>query len=301
MAEVLAAHRRLGRGGRRWGPVYALPAIVMIVAFLGYPVVTIVYHAFTRWDGLGPSEWIGLRNFKALLHSDLFWRSLRNNALFAISVPIQVVVPLVLAYFIHIRIRGWRVFRATYFLPAVYSTVVVGLIFRLGFGSHGPTNTILGDIGLGALSTDWLGSTPGAIFVIIAALVWANCGYNVVLYLAGMAALDPQVAEAARVDGARHWSILRFVYVPGLRRVIELVLVINTLTAFAYMLTYIYVITNGGPGFGTYDTGFLIYNEAFQFQSLGYACAIGVLMILLVLVFGYVQIRVITKGSLERD
>ena len=110
--------------------------------------------------------------------------------------------------------------------------------------------------------------------MILLVVVWANFGYNVLIFLAGMSALDPQLAEAARIDGAR-LGILWHVYRADLRRVIEIVLVINTITAFAYMFTYIYTITNGGPGFRPYVSEFYIYTQAFTAQRLGYASAMG--------------------------
>src|SRR6476619_4987377 len=126
-------------------------------------------------------------------------------------------------------------------------------------------------------------------------VVWTNFGYNVLLYLAGMSAIDPTLEEAARIDGARWTRVLRHVVVPSLRRVMEIVLVVNTITAFAFMFTYIYTITNGGPGYDTYVSEFYIYNQAFTNQNMGYAAAIGMTLIALVLVIGIFQIRLLTR------
>ena len=279
-----------------WGPLYALPAVAIVLAFIGYPFGSIVYHSLTQWDGLSAPRWVGLHNFHVLLHDPILRIALRNNLLFALSVPIQLVVPLVLAYAIHERIPGWRFFRSTFFLPAVYSTVVVGIIAQVMLLLGGPLNSTLAALGLGSLRHDWLASASTSIPMILLVFVWANFGYNVLIYLAGMSAVDAEVVDAARVDGAHRLQILRHVYVPSLRRVMELVLVINTINAFAYMFTYIFVMTNGGPGFDTYVTEFLIYNQAFTFQNLGYASAIGVALTLIIGVFGFVQIRVITGG-----
>jgi ABC-type sugar transport system permease subunit len=128
-------------------------------------------------------------------------------------------------------------------------------------------------------------------------LIWANFGYNTVMYLAGISGIDPQLPEAARMDGANAWQVLRHVYVPGLRRVMEIVLVTSTITAFAWMFAYIFTITNGGPGFSTYVTEFYIYNNAFGFQRMGYASAIGLVLTVLISTLGFVQIRILTKGA----
>jgi ABC-type sugar transport system permease subunit len=111
--------------------------------------------------------------------------------------------------------------------------------------------------------------------MILLVVIWTNFGYNVLLYLAGMSAIDPALEEAARIDGAGWPRTLFSVIVPNLRRVMEIVLVVNTITAFAFMFTYIYTITNGGPGTDTYVTEFYIYQQAFTNQNMGYAAAIG--------------------------
>jgi ABC-type sugar transport system permease subunit len=286
----------VNRAERLWGPLYALPAVALVVMFIGYPLGSIIYHSLTRWNGLGAPEWIGLRNYTFLFHDDTFRLALRNNLLFAISVPIEVVGALVLAYLIHERIPAWRFFRSTFFLPAVFSTVVIGIVVALSVQLHGPLNSALGAVGLDGLQRNWLADSGSSIPIIIIVVVWANFGYSVLIYLAGMSALDPQLAEAARMDGAGPWRILWRVYAPNLRRVMELVLVINTVTAFTTMLTYVYVITRGGPGFSTYSAEYFVYDNAFTFQRLGYASAAGVALTLLVATAGFFQIRALTRG-----
>ena len=291
------SHRSLLRTDARWGLLYALPAIAVVVIFIGYPFVSIVWHAFTRWNGFSDPIFIGLRNFEFLLKDQNFWLAIRNNVLFALAVPIQLVVPLILAFLIHEKIPGWRFYRWTYFLPAIYSTVVVGIIARMLLMMDGPLNQALGAVGLGGLQREWLGAPETAIPAILMVVVWANFGYNTVMYLAGMSGIDPYLPEAARIDGANGWQVLRHVYVPGLRRVMEIVLVTSTITAFAWMFTYVFTITNGGPGFSTYVTEFLIYNNAFTFQRMGYASAMGLVLVLFISVLGYFQIRALTGGK----
>jgi multiple sugar transport system permease protein len=270
--------------------------VLVVVAFIGYPAVSIAYHAFTRWNGYTTPTFVGLQNFQFLLQDPQFFQALRNNVLFALSVPIQLVLPLLLAFLIHERVPGWRFYRWTYFLPAVYSTVVIGLLAKIILDIDGPLNEVLGAIGLSGSRVNWLLSAQTSIPAILLVVVWANFGYNVVLYLAGMSGIPPDLPDAARIDGAGPWGVLRHVFVPGLRRVMEIVLVTNTITAFAYMFTYIFTITNGGPGFQTYVIEFLIYNNAFTFQRMGYASAMGFALTLVISVLGYFYIRALTGG-----
>ncbi|MBS1883122.1 MAG: sugar ABC transporter permease [Actinobacteria bacterium] len=271
--------------------------MALVIAFIGVPLGSVIYHGFTSWNGFSPPRWVGLDNFKVMWEDPIFLRAIRNNVLFALSVPIEVVGALILAHLIHERIPGWRFFRSTFFLPAIYSTVVIGILTSVVLLPQGPFNQFLGDVGLSGLQHNWLESTGTALGAIILVVVWANFGYSVLIYLAGMTSLDPQLAEAARLDGAGFWKILWKVHAPNLRRVIELVFVINTITAFAYMLPYIYTMTHGGPGYSTFATEYYIYETGFSGGHLGYASAIGVMLALIVLVIGAVQIRVLTRGE----
>jgi multiple sugar transport system permease protein len=278
-----------------WGLLYAAPAVALVGVFVAYPFASVLYHAFTRWDGISASEWVGLHNFQLLWSDPIFRNALRNNAIFALSVPILVVVPMIVAFAIHRRVPGWRIFRATVFLPAVYATVVIGILTATVLQLDGPLNQVLGGVGLDGLQREWLGSASTSIPLILIVVVWTNFGYNVLLYLAGMSAIDPSLEEAARIDGAGWMRILVSVIAPNLRRVLEIVLVVNTIAAFAFMFTYVYTITNGGPGTDTYVSEFYIYQQAFTNQNMGYAAAIGVVLVLMVFVVGLFQIRVLTR------
>jgi multiple sugar transport system permease protein len=269
--------------------------VALVGMFVAYPFGSILYHAFTRWDGITPPQWVGTHNFRVLWHDPILRNALKNNAIFALSVPVQLVLPLVVAFVIHRRVPGWRFFRATVFLPAVYAAVVVGILTSTVLQLDGPLNQALGTVGLGGLKHEWLGSASTSIPMILLVVIWTNFGYNVLLYLAGMSAIDPSLEEAARIDGAGWTRTLFSVIVPNLRRVMEIVLVVNTITAFAFMFTYIYTITNGGPGTDTYVTEFYIYQQAFTDQNMGYAAAIGVALVALVLVVGLFQIRILTR------
>jgi multiple sugar transport system permease protein len=296
VAVAPRTRRRWSRGPEwLWGLAYAAPAVALVGIFVVYPFGSILYHAFTRWDGIAPAQWVGFHNFRILWHDPLFLHALRNNLLFAISVPVQMLLPLLVAYAIHRRVPGWRLFRATVFLPAVYATVVIGILCNTVFQLNGALNSALGGVGLGWLRHEWLANASTSIPLILLVVIWANFGYNVLLYLAGMSAIDPSLEEAARIDGAGPMRVLRHVIVPDLRRVMEIVLVVNTITAFAFMFAYIYTITNGGPGQDTYVSEYYIWTQAFGYSNMGYAAAMGLMLVGIVLVIGLLQIRVLTR------
>jgi ABC-type sugar transport system permease subunit len=279
--------------------VYAAPIVALVATFVVYPVGSIVYHSFTRWDGISPAKWIGVANYTRLIHDETFHVAIRNNLLFALAVPLWVIVPLVVAVLLHERIPGWRFFRATVFVPAVLSTVVVGIVWSAILGFDGPLNTFLRSLGLGGLAHEWLADARYSIPAIMIVVLWAGFGYNTLIFLAGLAAVDEELFDAARVDGAGWWQRLWYVTIPSLRRTIELVTVLNVIGAFAYMFTYIYVITGGGPGFDTYVTEYYVYQQAFSFGNMGYASAVGVFLMLITIAVAVLQVRILVgrRGS----
>ena len=248
--------------------------------FVAYPFGSILYHAFTRWDGIAPAQWVGLAQLPDALARPDLPHALRNNAIFALSVPIQMVLPLLVAYAIHRRVPGWRLFRATVFLPAVYATVVIGILTATVLQLERPA-----ELGARRRRPRRAASTSG----------WRSASTSIPLILLdrGLDELrlqrpalprrherDRPVARGGRTDRrGRLAAHPRFVIVPNLRRVMEIVLVVNTITAFAFMFTYIYTITNGGPGNDTYVSEFYIYQQAFTNQNMGYAAAIGVMLV----------------------
>ena len=246
--------------------------------------------------GSARPQWVGFHNFQLLWSDPIFLNALKNNAIFALSVPIQLVLPLIVAFAIHRRVPGWRFFRATVFLPAVYATVVIGILTATVLQLDGPLNQALGGIGLDGLQQEWLGSAEH--------LDSADPAGRRVDELRLQRAALPRRHERSSTRRSRRprgsteqgWMrILVSVVAPNLRRVLEIVLVVNTITAFAFMFTYVYTITNGGPGTDTYVSEFYIYQQAFTNQNMGYAAAIGVMLVVIVLVIGLFQIRILTR------
>jgi raffinose/stachyose/melibiose transport system permease protein len=284
-------------GGPAWVLPLALPALALVAVFFIYPFGVVVFHSFTEWDGIAPSSWVGLDNFRTLLHDANFWHALRNNFFFALAVPVQVAVSLVLSVLIYERTPGWKLFRAIFFLPVVMSPIVIGLMWTSIFDLNGPLNGILDAVGLTGVSRDWLGDASTSIPAIMIVVLWATFGFNITIFLAGLSAMSPTLLDAARVDGAGWWASLRHVIVPSQRRVIELVFVLNLITAFAYMLPFVFVMTGGGPGYDSYVGELLIYDSGFNFGDLGYASAISLALFAVVSILMFAYIRILKRGE----
>jgi ABC-type sugar transport system permease subunit len=282
-------------GGGLWAIIFAGPALLLIVVFFLYPFGAVAVHAFTEWDGIEPARFNGLDNFRQLLDDPALKTAIRNNVLFALAVPVQVLLSLVIAVLVYQRTPGWRIFRAVFFVPVIMSPVVIGLIWSAIFALDGPINAALETIGADGQVRDWLGEPQTSIPAIMLVVLWATFGFNMMIYLAGLSALPPGLVDAARVDGATWWKTVRHVILPSLRRVTQLVVVINLITAFAFMVPYIFVMTGGGPGTDTYVTEYLIYNEGFTYGHLGYASAISLALFAVVSVLMLAYVRVLSR------
>ncbi len=272
------------------------PAILILLAFRAYPLGSVIYNSFTNWDGLFRHDFIGFKNYVRIFRADYFWTTLVNSLIMFINVPIQILVGLVVSMLLYEKTRGWRFFRSLYYLPQIVSAVIVGYLFAIFFSYDGPVNTVLRSLGASSIAVEWLGSSPTAIGVVISALVWINIGWQGVLMLGGMTAIEPSVFEAARIDGAGFFRRTFSIMLPMIGRVIEYSFVYSVAWTFTGVFPFIYSITNGGPVYGTTTLDFLVYQKAFRESSaLGQACAVAV--VLLVIVSG---LTVVQRAVSER-
>jgi len=281
--------------GKRSGVVFAClfltPIFLLLITFRVVPGISAVWHSFTAWNGISPPTYVGLANYRQLLQDDVFWTALRNNFLLALAVPVWITVSLVLALLIHQEVPGWRFFRAAFFLPTVLSPVIVGTLFTALLRYDGPVNRALDIVGLGAIARDWLGNPATALPTLMLVILWCIFGHGVIVFLAGLAAIPREIFEAARLDGAAGWVFLRHIVVPSLRHVIEFWAVNLVVWSFTSLFAFVYVMTGGGPGYATMLVEYQLYLQAFESNHMGYACALGSALFLLVFGLIILQIR----------
>ncbi|OGO81676.1 MAG: hypothetical protein A2Y21_03940 [Clostridiales bacterium GWC2_40_7] len=263
---------------------------------MAVPIINVVYHSFTLWDGL-KAKFIGLENYAYMFTNGDFWHIMGNNALFLIAVPLIIMISLIVAVLIYEEVKGWKFFRSVFFLPYVLSAVVVGYLFRSLFAYGGPINQILGSLGMEALKTDWLSSRGTAIFVIILAVVWTQFGYGMLVYLAGMSSISPSVFEASKIDGANWFQRFVHVILPMLIRTTEFLVILNTIFVFTSLFDYIYTITRGGPGYDTMPINYWIYMKAFRSNEMGFACALALVLFGILLVISLIQRKIVNKAD----
>lgn len=265
---------------------YALlaPNLVLFGLFLLLPLVLTVVLGFQETSGFGVGEWIGFGNYERMAADDVFWRSAVNTVVFAaVTVPLTLAGGLALALLLDRPIRGRTMFRSLFYLPYVLSGVVVALLGRWIFNENlGVVNKVIRAFGGEGIA--WQSAGGPAMGSIIAMVVWQSLGFCMVIYLAGLQGIPKERYEAARVDGATGWQIVRNVTIPGLRPTTFFLTVLMVIQSFQ-VFDIVFVLTGGGPGVSTELLVTYAYRQGFSARQQGYASAIGVVIFLVVLAF----------------
>jgi raffinose/stachyose/melibiose transport system permease protein len=282
-------------GGGFWW--YLLPGSLLLTGVVLVPLVWNVYLSFTKYRGIRPPIWIGLENWTRLLTDEKFWTSFGNSvAMIVAMVVIPTLVGLVLAAMLFDLIGkkfggGVASFlRATYYLPqilpAVIAAIVIGWILR---PENGALNVILKAVGLGALQHNWLGSPDTALPSIMVIMVWVQLGYPVVIFMAALQRVNPELYEAAELDGANWFQRFRWITVSIIRPEIYVVTLTCTIAALK-VFGPIYTLTRGGPGTSTIVPSYYSYSEFFQTQQVGYGATISTALTVLIVIVAFLFI-----------
>jgi raffinose/stachyose/melibiose transport system permease protein len=282
--------------------LYLIPGLVLFTIVILVPLVWNVYLSFTSYRGIRPPEWIGLDNWAKLMTDDKFWVSFQNSvAMIVAMVVVPTLLGLVLAALLFDLVGkkfGGRLasfLRATYYLPQILpvaiAAIVIGWILR---PENGALNTVLDAIGLGALQHNWLGSPDTALLSVMVVMVWVQIGYPVVIFMAALQRVDPELYEAAELDGANWFQRFTSITVSIIRPEIYVVVLTATIAALK-VFGPIYALTRGGPGDSTIVPSYYSYSQFFQSQQVGYgatiATALTVVVVAITIIFILAQNR----------
>lgn len=288
-------------GERAWWPyAFIAPALIIYGIFILLPVLSTLLVSFTNWDGLTAPVPNGIDNYTAALNDPLFLQTVGNNIAFAVwfcllPIGLGLVITSLIA---RSGLPGAWFFRAAAFLPYILSLVVVGVVWRWIYSpTYGPLSQILSAIGVKS-PPPWLGDFTFALPAVGVVGTWVEYGFVTVLMVAGVQKIPEELYEVARLDGASAWQQFRNVTLPGLRNEITVALVFTLIASFR-VFDLIFVLTKGGPGTNTYTMSFQIYKNAFQYNSIGYAAAMAVLLTLVILAISVFVIRYRERGGAE--
>ncbi|WP_308164525.1 sugar ABC transporter permease [Agromyces sp. ISL-38] len=278
--------------------LYLVPGLVLVTVIVLIPLGWNVYLSFTEWRGIRPPVFIGLENWVELFGDQTFWASFRNSvAMIVAMVVLPTVVGLVLAALLFDLIgrrfsgRLASFLRATYYLPqilpVVIAGIVIGWVLRPGDGA---LNQMLDAVGLGFLAQNWLGNPDTALLSIMVVLVWVQLGYPIVVFMAALQRVDPELYEAAELDGANWFQRFGAITLSIIRPEIFVVTLTCTIAALK-VFGPIYVLTRGGPGDSTIVPAYYAYSEFFQAQQVGYGATIATALTIVIGVVAFVFIR----------
>lgn len=275
--------------------LFGIPALLFVFFLLGIPILQSIYYSMTKWNGLS-THWIGPSTYIKEFSNPIFWRVMQNNALLLFSVPVAILVPMGIAFLLNEHVYGWRFFRSVYFLPTAISWVVIGMVSLRFFAQEGLLNDLLKGIGLGFIKTDLLSSERGALAAVAITFIWSMVGTNIMIFLTGMANLEISLNEAGRLDGANNYQIFRHITLPQLKRFIQFSFVITIISAFTALFSLIFVMTGGGPGFGTTTLEFFVYQSAFAKGDFGTGAMLGLILFVIMAGLGVAQLA-LTKSK----
>lgn len=268
--------------------LYILPNMILFMVFMIIPVFMALYYSFMDWKGIGDPVFTGLENYQWLFTDDTFWKSLWNTAYYTLAtVPFIMVLALFLAMLLNMALPLKGVFRAAIYLPAVVSTVAVGMIFTWLFQDQvGLINYLLNLLGIESIQ--WANDPKFAMIMLVAATIWQRTGYNMVIYLAGLQGISQEYYEAAIVDGASNWQRFRYLTLPLLKTTHVFVMITCIIHSFR-SFDLVYTMTKGGPLNSTKTMVMYIYELAFTRSQFGRASAAGVALFTIMVVLTAVR------------
>lgn len=267
--------------------LYLAPAAVLLGVFFFGSFAEVIRYSFTNYSAFGSWEWVGLANYRAILADERFWLCLRNSFAYLLITPILVVVSLSCAMVVDAGIRGAKLWRLLFFLPVVTPTIVAAVAWRLLLNEEsGLLNAALAVVDLGPVP--WLTAPPFSLMSAMMVTLWKGFGFYMMIFLAALLTVPGELKEAMALDGGGRVATLRHVILPAIWPVMTLVLIISSISALK-VFDELFVTIRGVP-IEQQTAVPLVYATAFEENAFGAACALGVLVFAVILVFSLINL-----------
>lgn len=260
--------------------LFIAPMLVGLLLFRLGPIIAALFISFTKWNVRTDPEFVGLANYQELFANDTFWLVLKNTLLFAIFyVPGAILLALVMALLVNQKLNGIAFFRGLFFMPYITSMVAVAMVWNWIFSTRfGVLNNFLHSV-FGMSNIAWLREYP--LMVLIIVTIWKTSGFQMMIYVAGLQGIPAYLYEAARIDGANRWQQFWYITLPLLTPITFFVLIFSIIGAFrTFEVTF--AMTGGGPLSKSTTLAYYIYQNAFQFNRMGFASSAAYVLILIV-------------------
>lgn len=278
-----------------YGWLLLTPAAILLIAFTHYPTIqTLINSFYSKGSVIRPSRFIGPANYESMLADPVFWKVLVNNLWFAIgTIPTSIALAIVMALLVNRALPGRALLRMAYFTPTVLPMIAVANIWLFFYSPDiGLIDQILN--GLGFAGHNWLGDPDTVLGAIIVMTVWKEAGFFMIFYLAGLQTISPELAEAARLEGASRWVYFWRVLFPLLLPTTLFVFINATLNSFK-LVDHLFVLTKGGPDNASNLLLYYIYENAFSYFDANYAAALTVVMLAALAIMALLQFFVLDK------
>ena len=265
--------------------LFLAPGVLFFLFYVIFPVFQSIGISLYEWDGLGERNYVGLGNYVELMDDEAFYTSLKNNIIWLVLYLLAIPAGLFIALFLNQTVWGIRIYKSLFFFPFVISQVVVGLVFSWFYDpTFGLLNVALKSMGFDTIAV--LADERYVTYGIIAAGLWPQTAYCMILYLTGLNAVDPEQIEAGRLDNARGWKMLWHIVLPQLKPATFIAMVVTVIGALR-SFDLISIMTDGGPWGSSRVLAFYMYEQAFSEYGfrMGYGAAIAVVLFLIMLVY----------------
>lgn len=269
--------------------LFLLPAGIVLLIFFFIPFFQTISLSFLNYsNNIYSPSFAGLENYVQILHNPIFYKVMWNTLLYlVVAVPILAIIPLFLAILINQKIKGITLYKILIYLPVIVSIVVAAIAFKWLYAQQGILNYILNVMHINSIG--WLTDPKYAIYSVIIVTIWKGIGYYMMIYLAALMSVPKELYEACDIDGANFLTKHLTVTVPHIMPTIALVTTISSISAMK-IFAEIYVMTKGGPLNSTKTIVYYIYEKAFENLDLGYASAMAVILLIIVMAFSLVNI-----------
>jgi raffinose/stachyose/melibiose transport system permease protein len=286
----------------KWATIilFVLPALVLYVVFVLFPIVQAALYSLYKWNGLEPlTNFIGLQNYITAFASATFVTAVSNNLLIIVlSLVIQIPFSLSLAVLLNRRFPGRAVFRLLFFLPYVLSEAITGIVFSRLLQPGALVDTTLVQVGLGGLVQDWLGDSTIVMVTLFVIVSWKYFGFHMILLMAGLQGIPHEITEAALIDGAGRWQAFRHVTLPLLGPTLRVSVFLSMIGALQ-LFDMVWVMTGGGPLNASNTMAIAMFKAGFKNTQMGYGSALAVIIFLFGLLLALAYQRFVLRRDIE--
>ena len=266
--------------------LFLLITLTLLFVFTYLPAINMIAYSFTDWKGYGAKSFVGMQNYINIFSDPEIFSVLKNSLYYFVGGLIQLGLSFVFAVILNSKIKGKGFFKSLFFFPYLINGVAISLMFLFFFQPSGTLDTVLSMLGLDGMIRQWLGDAHYVNFSLAFTSIWRFFGYNFIIFLGALQSISDEVLEAADLDGAGDWQKIRYIYIPSVKRIIQLNLVLNISGAIS-VFEIPYIMTGGANGSSTFVIETM--KTAFTYNKVGKASAMAVIVMLIVAAVAAIQ------------